>query len=103
MVNLKKIILIAISGALLSVSGLIVYRNFVSTPSTTPPAHQSTVDSLRTSSNRIFPYGEDLDFGIVRKYNSQGQVFNYPRVNPDTDLGVPLSELIKKGASEDSQ
>lgn len=43
---------------------------------------------------RILPNGSSLDFGPIKKYNSQQQLFNYPKVSPD-EITVPVQQLIK--------
>ena len=44
--------------------------------------------------NRILPNGASLDFGPIKKYNRQQQLFNYPKVTPD-EITVPIQQLIK--------
>jgi hypothetical protein len=54
----------------------------------TPPA------TTPRANNQILPYGTSLDFGPVKKYNSQAKLFAYPKVNPDS-VGVSLQDLLK--------
>jgi hypothetical protein len=42
----------------------------------------------------ILSQGTTLDFGPIKKYNSQEQLFNYPKTSPD-EVSLPLPDLIK--------
>lgn len=88
----NTIFIIAIIIALLLV-GYIVYRGFFAGNS-----DQSAL--VNTKSQDVGPVtpilakGTSLNFEPVKKYNSQGQLFNYPKTSPE-EVGLPLPDLIK--------
>lgn len=54
---------------------------------------QDTTAVPRTAS--ILPYGTDLNFDEIKKFNKNGQLFPYPTVTP-ADIGPALGEIIKQ-------
>jgi hypothetical protein len=47
------------------------------------------------SSPRILPLGSSFDLTMVKKYNADGKLFSYPKVDP-TEIGPALGDIVKK-------
>jgi len=45
--------------------------------------------------NKILPLGTKFDFGLVKKFNADIRLNNYPKVDP-TEVGPALSDIIQK-------
>ena len=90
---MKKIILIAISVALLGASVYLVYTNFFAGDAVdlTPTVDMASV--LKLNEQKIFPYGGTLDFSVTKKLNTAP--FNYPTVNTQSEVGVSGSDLFR--------
>ena len=55
----------------------------------------SAADSVDSSGRSlILPYGRNLDFSLINKFNPEGKLFDYPKVNP-AEIGLPVSGLVK--------
>lgn len=50
--------------------------------------------ALAVTPSKILPLGTRLDFGLIKKYNPDGKLFNYPKVDTN-EVGPALSDLIK--------
>lgn len=90
--NRKNIIIIAVVLALLAI-GYIAATNIFSGDG----GGKDLLDVPAGEAAPIAPIlskGSNLDFEPLKEYNSQGQLFNYPKVNPD-QISVPLPDLIK--------
>jgi hypothetical protein len=88
----RNIILIGAVIVALLIAGYIVYRGFF--------AGSSDTNILTISPAEVAPVapilskGTTLDFAPVKKYNSQEQLFNYPKTSPN-EVNLPLPDLIK--------
>jgi flagellar basal body-associated protein FliL len=97
---MKKIILISISVALLLASAYVVYSYFFSDGSVIEDTTtQDQISALKITQQKVLPYGEDLDFSEVQKFNKRGVFFNYPAVGP-ADLGVANKDLFIVGSDK---
>lgn len=90
----KQIILVAIIVVALGVAGLFAYKAFFGSGSSSAIINE--VDTSNQSvSGAILPYGTDLDFDTVKKFNKNGKLFPYPTVTP-TDVGQELNTLVNQ-------
>ena len=90
----RNIILIIVFTVAALLAVLIAYRVFYN------GADSGQGDILGTSPGEvvavasILSQGTTLDLDPIKKYNSQQQLFNYPKVSSD-QLNLPLPDLIK--------
>lgn len=88
----KNIFIIIAIVVVVAIAGYIAYRGFI--------AGGGNGDVLKVSTGEVAPVkpilseGSEMDFSSVKKYNSQGQIFNYPKPSP-AELNLPLPDLIK--------
>jgi len=47
-------------------------------------------------STKILPLGSKFDLSLVKKYNADIRLNNYPKVDPITEVGPALNDLVKK-------
>jgi len=121
----KGVIEIGIIVVMIGGSVFVLYRGFggsstpgTSTPTTQPVGAQSLLSPAGTPSgtpgapgaggltaesgftvsdpNKILPFGNRFDLGLVKKYNPDANTNNYPKVDPTTELEPPLNDLVKK-------
>src|SRR5438105_1991390 len=90
--NFKTIIFVAISVAFLAASAYMLRNTFFGASAVVPDAAPT---NQMTSAEAIFPYGDKLNLDIAHTYNHLGVGFNYPKVDPATDLGVSSQDFIK--------
>ena len=94
--NRKTIIEIVIAVAAFSASGVVLYRGL----HTAPPPAQQPVAATPQSTASILPYGSNLNFDILRKQGFEFNAYNYPKLEPSTDVGVPVDTLIQPAPSQ---
>ncbi len=90
----KTIVLSAIICALFIGSGVILYNGFSGDPSAIVSSDPDIASAQKNIVN-ILPYGENLDFGKVKKRVDADGVFAIPyeTVNP-SEVGIRKQELI---------
>ncbi len=88
----KNIIYIIATVVVLLVVGYIIYRAFF-TGNLPDTALQISVEEVAPVAP-ILTKGTALDFEPIREYNSQGQLFSYPKPTLE-ETGLPLSDLIR--------
>ncbi len=98
----RKNILLIIIVVVLAIAGFIVYRSFsaeapapVTPIVVTPGPGGATTAVPAASSGKILPLGTRFDLTLVKKYNADGKIFNYPKVEPG-EVGPVLGDIIKK-------
>ena len=77
----------------------LIYSNFIRRPSSpNSVTNQTEVPETAAQSLelRVLPFGSQLDFALLHKYNPDGRVYNYAQVNA-TQIGVGISNLILPG------
>jgi len=98
MTKRNKILIIVIV-IVLALAGYILYRGFFAGNPDQPdvsaiPTKFGATPGEVAPVAPILSKGTALDFVPVKKYNSQEQLFNYPKTNPD-EVNLPLPDLIK--------
>jgi hypothetical protein len=97
----KKIIQILIIACAFGGSGLVLYNGMFKKPPL-PPGVTVAAGVPGTSpgsgANPLLPYGKILDFdGALGRKTLQFGAIQYGRISTTTDVGVPVSSLIKSG------
>lgn len=92
--NTKKIILIIIIVGALAGAGVFAYISMTGS-GTTPGAASLTATTPATTAGAILPYGTELNFEKINKFNETGRTFEYPSVTP-ADTGLQLNEIISQ-------
>ena len=47
------------------------------------------------TAGKILPLGTKFDLSLIKKYNADGKLFNYPKVNVD-EIGPILGDIVSK-------
>lgn len=87
----KNIIYIVAIVLVALLAGYIAYRGFFAGSS---DSALTLTTEVVAPVKPILSQGSTLDFGPLKKYNSQEQLFNYPKPSPD-EVSLPLPDLIK--------
>lgn len=87
----KNLILILVIIVALAGAGVFAYISFFGSSSTPT----STAVGQTVGVGAILPYGKNLNFETVNKFNETGRLFPYPEVTP-ADAGLLLSEIISQ-------
>lgn len=90
----KNIILIVAFIVILLIAAYLVYRGFFAGSDFGQTDLLGTSPGEVTAAAPILSKGTTLNLGPIKKYNSQQQLFNYPKVSPD-EINLPLPDLIK--------
>lgn len=86
--KLKQIIgLIIVVVALVS-AGVFAYMTI------TGDKAPETTTTINTA--EILPEGTKLDFEDVNKFNKNGKLFRYPAVDPNSEIGLELNDVMEK-------
>jgi hypothetical protein len=105
--NKKKLIQLVVILACFGGSGFVLYNGLVKkSPSSAVPvvlptgntdAFNQTAQALSgTATEKLLPYGNSLDFTkVFSKINLKFGLTIYPKLDPNSEVGVPENQLIK--------
>lgn len=102
--NKKTIIQLAIVVVAFGASGLVLYYGYFggSAPSAISPGPESATS--QTQSAAILPFGDKpLNFEVLHKRQDRAidpSNFDYPKLDPQTQVGVPIQDLVKTPAKQ---
>ncbi|MBI5530617.1 MAG: hypothetical protein HY918_03910 [Candidatus Doudnabacteria bacterium] len=90
--NKKTLIQVIVIVVAFGAAGIVLYNGFFSNSGGTT-AETETVQPIDESA--LLPYGDTLNFkGILYKRPFQYGAVDYPKLNPNSEVGVPVSSLI---------
>lgn len=84
---MKQIIVVIIIVVALAGAGFLGYKAFTS-------SSEDNAAAVAGKHSQILPFGTDLKFDSVQKYNKDGKTFQYPTVTP-AEIGPELGAIIK--------
>jgi hypothetical protein len=107
--NRKKLIQIIVIVGGFAASGAIIYNGFFKSSGSTPVLVNQNLPQNQTSAaqaggvaagpgnaGELLPPGASLDFSkVLDKHGLRFGVVNYPQLDPDSEVGVPVDQLIK--------
>lgn len=109
----KKYIQLGIIICAFAATGIVLYNGMFKstpapefaaelTPGLIPNAGQPGIPEAGTGS--LLPYGDDINglFGVLKKNNLRYGQVNYPRLNPNFEVGVQLGDFIKPLPEEET-
>jgi hypothetical protein len=102
--NKKTIIQIVIIVGAFAASGMVLYNGLFK--NSTPDLSLSASDGAAGagSNEKILPYGDKLDFKtVLEKQNLQFDIVDYPKLDPQAEVGVDLGNLITSPKSNVSE
>ncbi len=102
--NKKQIIQTIVIVGAFGASGYVLYSGLYSKKPTpiVPGALTESVAGLaptkapEISIDKILPYGDSLDFDkVLKKQNQQYGVIDYPKLDPNSEVGISEPQLMK--------
>lgn len=87
------VIIVAFGGA-----GMVLYNGLYKNNSTTNATEEFAIPP--TSEQSILPLGGTMDFKILDKYNLKYNQSNYPKLDPNSEYGIPVDNLILSPSSK---
>lgn len=89
--NKKTLIQVIIIVVAFGAAGIVLYNGFFSGGAST--TETETVQPVDETT--LLPYGDSLNFqGVLYKRPFQYGAVDYPKLNPNSEVGVPVSSLI---------
>lgn len=91
--NKKTLIQVVIIICAFAASGIVLYNGLFKNSSGVPDS-SLTID-LAASTEKILPYGDKMDIkSAVSQQNLQYGLIQYPKLDPNQEVGIPLQQLI---------
>ena len=93
--NKKLIIQTVIIVACFLISGIVLYKGLFSSNSTLPATIPGGSLDVASGDEAVLPHGTKLDFDVFKRQNFQYGILEYPKLNPQNEIGVDVNNLIK--------
>jgi hypothetical protein len=96
--NKKQIIQLVIIVTAFFAAGLILYNGFFKNPNNAALTEAAGVGNLEQGPQAVLPNGDKLDFNVLKKQNLLYNQASYPKLDPNSDYGIPLESLFSSSA-----